>query len=101
MLQVHLWVFTARKRSLGQGIVFTGLCLSTGGGGAWSCGVEGVPAPGRGACSGGVPAPGGGWVPALGSLVWGCLVETPPTATAMGSTHPTGMHSCFCIGSLV
>ena len=29
--------------------------------------------------------------------VWsgGCLVETPPAATAAGSTHPTGMHSCF------
>ena len=26
---------------------------------------------------------------------WGCLVETPPTATAAGGTHPTGMHSCF------
>ena len=31
-------------------------------------------------------APGG--VPA-----WGCG-ETPPTATAAGGTHPTGMHSC-------
>ena len=36
-----------------------------------------------GACSWGVPA--SGW----------CLVETlPPTATAAGSMHPTGMHSC-------
>ena len=26
-------VFTARKRSLGQGNVFTGICLSTGAGG--------------------------------------------------------------------
>ena len=29
-----------------------------------------------------MPSPGGG------------LVETPPTATAAGGTHPTGMHSC-------
>ena len=36
-----------------------------------------------GVCSRGVPGPGG------------CLVETPPTDTAVGSTHPTGMHSCF------
>ena len=35
-------IFTARKRSLGQGNMFTGVCLSTGGGGL----VEGVPAPG-------------------------------------------------------
>ena len=42
------------------------------------CLLRGVPV------SGGVPAPGG------------CLVETPPpTATAAGGTHPTGMHSCF------
>ena len=47
-----------------------------------------------GACS-------GGWL-LLGGLVWGmpalggCLVETPPpTATAAGGTHPTGMHSCY------
>ena len=41
-------------------------------GGAWSQG---------GACSLGVHGPGG------------YLVETPLTATAAGSTHPTGMHS--------
>ena len=35
--------------------------------------------PGRG---GRVPGPGG------------CLVETPRTATAVGSMHPTGMHFC-------
>ena len=39
--------------------------------------VWGVPAWGRYACS------------------RGCLVETPPTATAAGGTHPTGMHSCL------
>ena len=59
-----------------------------------------------GACSQGVSAPGGG--SALGGLLpggclllggkmvpGGCLVEIPPMATAVGGTHPTGMHSCF------
>ena len=82
---------TTRKRSLGQGNIFTGVCLSTGGGGACSRGVPapwGVPAPGgclvqEGGCSGGcllwgVPAPGGGGAWSGGCLVWGCLVETPP-----------------------
>ena len=43
------------------------------------CLVRGVPAPGR-----------------MGGLIRGGLpVEThPPTATAAGGTHPTGMHSC-------
>ena len=53
--------------------MFTGVCLSTG--------PRGVP--GRG---GGVPAPGGGGVPGG---------DTPQTATAVGGTHPTGMHSCL------
>ena len=48
-------IFTARKRSLGQGNMFTGVCLSTGGclvwgvsgqGSAWP---RGVPGPGEGA----------------------------------------------------
>ena len=44
----------------------------------------------RGVCSRGVCF-GGGVACSLG----GCLMETPSTATAAGSTHPTGMHSCF------
>ena len=56
---------TARKRSLGQGNMFTGVCVFTGGG-AWSGGAwsQGVPGPG------GVPGPRGCLVPA-GCLVWG------------------------------
>ena len=55
------------------GVCAPGGCLVLGG--AWSKGV----------CSQGVPGSGGG----------GC-VETPPgTATAVGGTHPTGMHSCL------
>ena len=97
---------TARKRSLGQGNMFTpvyhsvhrggclvlGGCLVPGGylvqGGVWSWGGCLVP--------GVVPGPGG-WVPGPGGVPGsgGCLVETPPqTATAAGGTHPTGMHSC-------
>ena len=85
-------LITARKQSLGQGNMFTGVCLSTGGGLLLGgcllpegCMVlEGV-GPGGvcsrgGVCSGGVP---GG---------------DPRTATAAGGTHPTGMHSCLiCI----
>ena len=84
-------VITARKRSLGQGNIFTSVCqefCSQGGacslGGAWSrgCLVGGGLVLGGsglgGAWSGGVP---GG--------------DTPQTATAAGGTHPTGMHSCY------
>ena len=64
------------------------------GAGGWGCLVQGgsllpgaVPGPGGAVVQGGLvpggPAPKGG-------------VETPPvTATAAGSTHSTGMHSCY------
>ena len=45
-------------------------------GGAWS-GGRGVPGPREGLVPGG-----------------GCLVETPPMATAAGGMHTTGMHPC-------
>ena len=51
-------IFTACKRSSGQGNMFTGVCLSTGGG-AWS-GGGGCLLPG-GSGPGDVPAPGGAW----------------------------------------
>ena len=90
-------IFTARKRSLGQFNMFTGVCLSTGGG----CLVRG------GACSGGcswggVPGPrwgllrgGGAWSPGSALGAGGVPGGDPPTATAADGTHPTGMHSCF------
>ena len=71
-----LLVFTARKRSLGQGNMFTGVCLSTGGlvhCPGWGCMVPG------GAWSRGVCVHGPGGVPG----------GNPPTATAAGGTHPT------------
>ena len=77
-IALECFLVTARKQSLGQGNMFTGVCLSTGG----QCLVPGgglVPAGG-----GGVPAPGGAW--------W----RPPPTAIAASGTHPTGMHSCVC-----
>ena len=112
-------IFTAHKRSLGQGNIFRSVCQEfCSGGGACSggclvlegCLLGGVPAPGRcllwgfaclggclvlgGACSGGtfsggVPAPGG-------ACSQGVPGGDPPsgTATAAGGTHPTGMHSC-------
>ena len=81
------------KRSC-EGYGFTGVCLSTGGEGAWS---SGVPCPGGcawslgGAWSQGVPGPGGAGIPA-------CTEADPPghTATAADGTHPTGTHSCSC-----
>ena len=113
IMQITYLLVTARKRSLGQGNMFTGVCLSTGGildWGVWSGGYRswGVPAPGGCACSQGVwsqrvPAPGGssprgrGCLLSGGLVPEGCLVETPTTATAAGGTHPTGMHSCFCM----
>ena len=81
-----LVLITARKRSLGQGNMFTGMCLSTVG-----CGVgTGVPASRGDACSrrrgcreGGVWA--GSACSQGGCLVWGCLVETP---------HPSDSYYC-------
>ena len=77
------YIFTARKRSLGQGNIFRSMCQEfcpRGGGGAWSWGVS---------------APGGAWY-------WGVSgprgvpgIDLPSgTATATGGTHPTRRHSC-------
>ena len=71
-------------------VIFLQACVkkSVQRGGAWS-GGSGP----RGVCSLGVRGPRG--VPAPGGSGLGrCLVETPPMATAVGGTHPTGMHSC-------
>ena len=108
-VSIQISFITARKRSLGQGNIFTPVCHSVhrwggvwsggrvpapGGGreGGWCLVLEGVPAPrGSGprgsACSGGAcsrgSGPGGAW--------W----RPPRTVTAAGGTHPTAMHSCF------
>ena len=92
---------------LGQGYIFTGVCDSVNRG--VPAPVLGVSAPGGGGClvpggvvwsqgGLGVPAPGGG---TCSRRVWSGLVGgvpggyPPGTATAAGSTHPTGMHSCL------
>ena len=97
-----------------EGYVFTGVCLSTGGGclfrgggvsaqggmsaprgrlilgvpglGDSASGEDGVPGPR------GVPAPRGCGIPACTEA------DTPPgetVTTAADGTHPTGMHSCL------
>ena len=73
------FLFTARKRSLGQGNIFTSVCqeFCSQGGGAWSRGI----CPG-GVCSGGCLVLGGlcsgGGCLVLGGLLPGeCLLETP------------------------
>ena len=59
--------------------MFTGVCLSMGGAWSWR-----VPGPGK------VPGPGG-WCLVLGGPGGEPL---PRKITAVGGTHPTGMHSC-------
>ena len=125
MLKYSTCVFAARKRSLGQGNMFIGVCVSVHRGrGAWS---REVPGPGGvcllrgmvgGAWSWGQPAPGGmpgprggacsqggacSWrVWSQGGAWWRSPQEVPggdppKKATAAGGMHPTGMHSCFLI----
>ena len=69
--------FIARKRSLGQGNIFTSACHSVHKGGLHA--GEGVCMQGRGSASRGVG-------------------QTPPSTMGYGQetggTHPTGMHSC-------
>ena len=87
-------IFTARKRSLGQGNMFTGMCLSTGrvpgqrgacsGGCLLQGGLVWVDA-----CSGGVPGPGGALCG--GYLVWG--VPGPEGACSQG-----GAWDGYCCG---
>ena len=115
---LHAPFFTARKRSLGQGNIFRSLCLEfcllggcffpgkcflSGGaslGGASCWGV--LPPRGRGASSWGVlplgvlPL-GGCFLPGGGCflLQQGACWRPPGTATAVGGTHPTKIHSCF------
>ena len=71
LLLILMVLVTVCKRSLGQGNMFTGVCLPTG------------VVPGPGGCL----ALGG---PGLGGAWW----RPPQTATAVGGMHPTGMHSC-------
>ena len=71
-------IFTARKQSLRRLCFYTCLSFCPGGGGISAC-LAGLQAHTWGVC---IPT---------------CTDATPPlqTATAVGSTHPTGMHSCL------
>ena len=89
MLDYWRWFITARKRSLGQGIIFTSFCLSvhrgclcTWGGGV--CPERGSPCLG-GSLSGGCLS--------RGSLSW--RPPLPCYGGRMGGTYPTGMNSCL------
>ena len=102
--------FLLPATKLGQGNIFTGICDSVNRGGL----LPGAVVSGLGGCLllggclvlGGCLARGGVSAPSRGCLLWGvcsqqgvsalggllpggCLVETPPTATAAGDTHPT------------
>ena len=85
---------TARKRSLGQGNMFTGVCLSIGGGGCLvpggsgprGCLVWGVPGPG-GCLLQGVPAPGGCLLVGGGSGPGGAWWRPPPRRPLLWAVH--------------
>ena len=83
-------IFTGRKRSLGQGNVFTGVCLSNGGGCFPAC-ITGHMT--RGSASEGSASSSvciGGADPSAPQDAW----ETTGYGQQAGSTHPTGMLSC-------
>ena len=72
---------------MGRGAWSGGGCLVLGS--AWSWGVPGRGGAWSGGCLvWGVPGPGAAW---SGGVPGG----DPPTATAAGGTHPTGMFSCI------
>ena len=79
--------------------MFTGVCLSTEGvPGSGGCLIQGgMPGPGGSAWSGGgVPGPwGGAWSQGECLVLGGAWWRPPQKATAVGGTHPTGMHSCL------
>ena len=90
--------FYRPQRSCGQGNIFTGVCLSTGGGGCLPQCMLGCHTP-PGMENPPPPAPPIGWrTPPDGEPP---RMETPPEkqTPAYGlraaGTHPTGMHSCF------
>ena len=74
---------TARKRSLGQGNVFTPVCRSVHGEGSAFGGSlhPGGLHPGGGVCMGGADPPS----------------DTTGYGKRVGGRHPTGIHSCFII----
>ena len=85
------------QRSCGQGNVFTGVCLSTGGGVCLSACWDAIPLPPDGEPPLGWrtppwmenhPPPWDGEPPPPGK-------QTPAYGLRAAGTHPTGMHSCI------
>ena len=72
-------VFTARKRSLGQGNLFTPVCDSVHRGVSWQTPPSGADTPPRQTPPQQADTP------------------SPEMATAADGTHPAGMHSCTCL----
>ena len=84
----HIRIFTARKRSLGQGNMFTGVCLSTGGG---VPDQVHPPRPGTPPNQEHPPSR-----PPRSKTRYTPQDQVhPPMTTAAGGTHPTRMHSCL------
>ena len=89
----HRLIVTARKWRLGQGNVFTGVCLSTEGGWLHSMHHRSHDQ-GGGSASRGVGLHGGlrpgGWANPLPRDTW----DTTGYGQQAGGTHPTGINSC-------
>ena len=80
------------KRSLGQGNVFTGVCLSTGEGVGFPACITGHMTGGGRSASGGE----GVCIQGEGGLHPEGVGQTPPTGTRKAAgTHPNGMFSCL------
>ena len=97
------FIFTARNEVGARLCFYTCLWFCSQGGGLLP---GGLPGPGMSTTGGWSATRGGAWSQG-GLLPGGCLVqgggllpgvcrERPMMATAAGSTHPTGMHSCLC-----
>ena len=110
MHEIHYYMFTAHKRSLRKGNVFTHVCHSVHGGHTWPGGMHGGGHVWQGGmCGGGMHGRGArqgacmvgvcmaGDVCGSGDVwkghAWGTCMAGE-TATTAGGTHPTGMHSC-------
>ena len=92
-------IFTARKRSLGQGNIFTSVCHSVHRGG----GVCATHAPSPQACTpkAHMPPPGTHVPPAHTPRRHVCpRADSTRCGQWAGGTHPTGMHSCLWIGTV-
>ena len=89
-LKISAIHFYRPQTKYGQGNVFTGICLSTGG----SSVHKGVSVQGVSVRGGGPLCPGGGLCPGGLSVQGLCHPDPPRTVMCVGGMHPTGMNSC-------